>query len=144
MPSINETPPAPSADTPSILVVEDDRDTREMYSGFLISAGFRVVQAHNGLQALEKAIDERPALVVTDLYLPGLDGFELARALQADERTKSIPVIAVTGRNAVVGDRVRVNRAGFKAVLLKPCLPEHLQLEVERVLGERRSSGARP
>jgi CheY-like chemotaxis protein len=118
----------------SVLVVEDDRETREMYSNFLSSAGFSVLQAHNGLQALEKAVDERPSIVVTDLYLPGLDGFELARALRADERTRAIPVIAVTGRNSVAGDRLRVSRAGFKAVLLKPCLPEHLQLEIERAL----------
>ncbi len=108
-----------------------------MYAGYLVTAGFRVIAAHNGLQALEKATEEEdhPAVVVTDLYIPGMDGFELARALHADRRTRTIPVIAVTGRVAGAGDRLRVNRAGFEAVLFKPCLPEHLHSEIARVLG---------
>ena len=83
--------------TPIVLLVEDDRDGRRMYADWLTQAGFRVEQAHNGLQALERALDARPHVVVTDLNIPGIDGFELTRRLRQDSRTRDVPVIAVTG-----------------------------------------------
>ena len=69
--------------TPSVvLLVEDDRDGRRLYAEWLTAAGFAVEQAHNGLQALERAVDAKPDVVVTDLNIPGIDGFELTRRLR--------------------------------------------------------------
>ena len=112
---------------PSILLVEDDRDGRQMYAGWLTQAGFRVEQAHNGLQALERALELVPDLVVTDLNIPGIDGFELTRRLKLDPRTSRVPVVAVTGYAAFAADPGRAQRAGCDVVLEKPCSPEHLE-----------------
>jgi two-component system cell cycle response regulator DivK len=71
-------------DRPLVLLVEDDREGRMMYAHWLSDAGFRVEQAHNGLQALERAFDLLPAVIVTDLHIPGIDGYELTRRLRAD------------------------------------------------------------
>ena len=74
-----------------------------MYADWLTEAGFHVDQAHNGLQALERALDSRPHVVVTDLNIPGIDGFELTRRLKHDARTRDVPVLAVTGYFIVMG-----------------------------------------
>ena len=89
---------------PVVLLVEDDQDGRRMYADWLKNAGFRVDEAHNGLQALERALDSRPQIVVTDLNIPGIDGFELTRRLRQDSRTRDVPVIAVTGYAAFASD----------------------------------------
>src|SRR5687768_11167902 len=82
---------------PLVLVVDDFADNRDMYARFLEFSGFRASQAANGQEALDKAFAERPDLVVMDLSLPGLDGWEATRRLKADARTKDVPVVAVTG-----------------------------------------------
>jgi len=82
-----------------------------MYADWLTEAGFRVDQAHNGLQALERAFDSRPHVVVTDLNIPGIDGFELTRRLKQDVRTRDVPVLAVTGYAAFALDPERARRA---------------------------------
>src|SRR4051812_19393847 len=82
---------------PLVLLVEDDPETRQFYTVALERDGFQVDQAHNGHQALEKALHETPDLVVTDIAVPGLDGIELCRRLRSDDRTSKVPVLAVTG-----------------------------------------------
>ena len=98
-----------------------------MYAEWLTQAGFRVEQAHNGLQALERALERVPDIVVTDLNIPGIDGFELTRRLKHDPRTSQVPVIAVTGYAAFTADPGRAQRAGCDVVLGKPCSPEELE-----------------
>ena len=98
-----------------------------MYAEWLTQAGFRVEQAHNGLQALERAFEHVPDIVVTDLNIPGIDGFELTRRLKHDPRTSQVPVIAVTGYAAFAADPARARRAGCDVVLGKPCSPEDLE-----------------
>jgi len=88
----------------SVLIVEDDRDGRRLFVEWLEQAGFRVAQAHNGLQALERAVENTPDVVVTDLNIPGIDGFELTRRLKQDSRTRDVPVLAVTGYAAFTAD----------------------------------------
>jgi two-component system, cell cycle response regulator DivK len=113
------------AAAPRILIVEDDRNTRQFYSEALAAAGFRIEQAHNGFQALEKVIEFRPDLILTDIAVPGLDGIELCRRIRADARTCAIPLLAITGH----GDRRypdRARLAGADGVLSKPCAPELL------------------
>ena len=126
---------------PSVLLVEDDRDGRRMYTDWLTHAGFRVDQAHNGLQALERALESGPDVVVTDLNIPGIDGFELTRRLKHDPRTREVPVVAITGYAAFAADPSRALRAGCDAVLEKPCSPEDLERAIRGLInGERRQS----
>jgi CheY-like chemotaxis protein len=124
-----------------VLLVEDDRDGRRMYADWLTAAGFRVDQAHNGLQALERAFDSCPDVVVTDLYIPGIDGFELTRRLKHDSRTRDVPVLAVTGYAAFASDPERARRAGCDAVLSKPCSPEELESAIRGLIAERSRQG---
>lgn len=120
-----------------VLLVEDDRDGRQMYAEWLTGAGFLVHQAHNGLQALERAFDRRFDVVVTDLNIPGIDGFELTRRLKQDSRTRDVPVVAVTGYAAFASDPDRAHRAGCDAVLSKPCTPQHLETAIRNLIRER-------
>jgi two-component system, cell cycle response regulator DivK len=113
-----------------------------MYADWLEQAGFRVEQAHNGFQALERAFDLLPAVVVTDLNIPGIDGFELTRRLKSDPRTSAIPVLAVTGYGPFTQDPSRANRAGCDAVLSKPCSPEDLDAAITALIDQRRQRPA--
>jgi CheY-like chemotaxis protein len=78
---------------------------------------------HNGLQALERAFDLVPDAILTDLNIPGIDGYELTRRLRSDSRTSAIPILAVTGYAPFTKDPERADRAGCDAVLPKPCQP---------------------
>ena len=121
------------AAVPLILVVDDYADNREMYSAYLKFQGLEVVEAANGAEALERAFERPPDLVVMDLSLPGVDGWQATRALKADVRTKNIPVIAVTG-HALAGATEHAAEAGCDGFLTKPCLPEDLLREIRRML----------
>ena len=106
-----------------MLLVEDDREGRVLYSQWLRDAGFRVATAHNGLQALDRAFELLPDAILTDLHLPGIDGYELTRRLKADSRTGAIPILAVTGYAPYTQDPSRADRAGCDAILPKPFDP---------------------
>ena len=126
--------PAERSPGPNVLLVEDDSAGRRMYAEWLTDAGFAVQQAHNGLQALERALDFVPDVVVTDLNIPGIDGFELTRRLKHDPRTRNVPVVAVTGYAAFQADPGRAIRAGCDAVLEKPCSPDELESAIRSVI----------
>lgn len=123
---------------PLVLLVEDDRDGRLLFAEWLSAAGFRVHQAHNGLQALERARDLLPDVILTDLNIPGIDGYELTRRLKTDPHTSSIPVLAVTGYVPFTQDPARAERAGCQAVLPKPCDPEVLAQTLTALITEAR------
>ena len=125
------------ASGPSVLLVEDDSAGRRMYAEWLAQAGFSVNQAHNGLQALERALESVPDIVVTDLNIPGIDGFELTRRLKQDPRTRTVPVIALTGYAAFQADPGRAIRAGCDAVLEKPCTPDDLEATIRTLMTGR-------
>jgi CheY-like chemotaxis protein len=127
----------PAADAPNVLLVEDDRDGRRLYACWLRDAGFQVTEAHNGLQALERALDVRPDVVVTDLNIPGIDGFELTRRLRQDPRVSDVPILAVTGYAAFASDPARARRAGCDAVLPKPCSQEDFEAAIRALLARR-------
>ena len=119
---------------PLILIVEDDPETREFYSDALARDGFVIDQAHNGHQALEKALQSSPNLILTDIAVPGIDGIELCKRLRSDARTRAIPVLAVTGYgDRHYSDRARI--AGADRVLIKPCDAEMLVREARLLLG---------
>ena len=123
---------------PRVMVVDDYPDAREMYSEYLEYCGFDVVQAANGMEALQRAIEMRPDLILMDLSLPVMDGWEATRRLKADKRTVNIPVVALTG-HALAGISEGAKKAGCDAFVTKPCLPEDLVKEIRRVLDESKS-----
>ena len=125
--------PTDAPQSPRVLLVEDDPETRHFYAALLAADGFDTYEAHNGLQAFAKAIETTPDLVVTDIAVPGLDGIELCRRLRADPRTRSVRVLAVTGYD----DRQYPHRAieaGANRVLLKPVDPALLVAEARRLV----------
>jgi two-component system, cell cycle response regulator DivK len=123
---------------PLVLVVDDYQDAREMYAEYLSFSGFRVVEAGTGTEAVEKALALRPDVILMDLSLPGMDGWAATRQLKSDDRTKGIPVVALTG-HALAGASEGARLAGCDAFVTKPCLPDELVLEVRRML--RRQDG---
>src|SRR5437667_2927674 len=118
---------------PIVLLVDDYPDAREMYAEYLEFSGFDIVQAGNGAEAIERALDSHPDVILMDLSLPVMDGWEATRRLKADERTKDIPVLAVTG-HALAGISEGAKKAGCDAFVTKPCLPDELVKEIRRVL----------
>jgi two-component system, cell cycle response regulator DivK len=119
--------------TPLILVVDDYQDAREMYAEYLQFSGFRVAEARNGNEAVEQAFALKPDLILMDLSLPGMDGWEATRQLKSDERTRNIPVVALTG-HALAGASEGAKKAGCDSFVTKPCLPDDLVVEVRRML----------
>ena len=119
--------------SPLILVVDDYQDAREMYAEYLQFSGFRVAEARNGNEAIEQAFALRPDLILMDLSLPGMDGWEATRQLKSDERTRHIPVVALTG-HALAGASEGAKKAGCDSFVTKPCLPDDLVIEVRRML----------
>lgn len=119
---------------PLVLVIEDDLAARKLYAATLAHASLDVAEAHNGLQAVEKAGELRPDVIVTDLGLPGIDGYELCRRLQRDARTSRTPIVAITGRYFSPADVARARREGCHTVLIKPFVGEDLVAEVRRAL----------
>ena len=124
---------------PLILVVDDYQDAREMYAEYLQFSGFRVAEARNGNEAVAQAFSLRPDLILMDLSLPGMDGWEATRLLKADDRTKHIPVVALTG-HALAGASEGAKRAGCDSFVTKPCLPDDLVIEVRRMLSAVKKS----
>lgn len=121
-----------------MLLVEDDRAGRELFALGFTDAGFRVEQAHNGLQALDKAFDMCPDVIVTDLAIPGIDGLQLCKRLREDPRTRHIPIVGITGYASFAAEPDRATRAGCDAVYVKPCEPETVIAEINRLLGTAR------
>jgi two-component system, cell cycle response regulator DivK len=119
--------------SPLILVVDDYQDAREMYAEYLQFSGFRVAEARTGTEAIEQAFALRPDLILMDLSLPGMDGWEATRQLKSDDRTRHIPVVALTG-HALAGASDGARKAGCDSFVTKPCLPDDLVVEVRRML----------
>ena len=119
---------------PLVLIVEDDPGTRLMYIEYLSHDGFRTVDAHNGHQALAKAQEMLPNAVLTDLAVPGMDGFEFCRALRRSALTRDIPILAVTGHSEYLDQPDRFREAGIAQVLTKPCPPDVIAQELRRLL----------
>jgi CheY-like chemotaxis protein len=113
--------------------VEDRRDEREMYAHYFAANHFRVLTAPDGLSAIRIAHAELPDVIVTDLSIPHLDGWETASRLKEDPETRHIPIIACSA-HVLGGAAERALVAGCAAYVCKPCLPRELHAEVLRVL----------
>jgi two-component system, cell cycle response regulator DivK len=124
--------------TPSghrLLLVEDNEDNRTIYSTLLRHLGYDVIEAQNGVQAIELARSERPDLVLMDISIPEMDGWEATRILRGDPVTKDIPIVALTA-HALEDDRERAAEVGFSSYLAKPIEPRAVLAEVRRLIGE--------
>lgn len=124
---------------PLVLIVEDYEDAREMYAAYLQFSGYRVAEAANGVEAVEQAQELMPDIILMDLALPKMDGWEATRRLKKDERTRDIPIVALTG-HALAGHAEGARQAGCDAFITKPCLPDALVAEIKRVLSARSGS----
>jgi two-component system, cell cycle response regulator DivK len=122
-----------------ILLVEDNEMNRDMLSRRLERKGYQVVMAVDGAQAVELAQSEAPALILMDMSLPVLDGWEATRQIKAKAETKSIPVIALTA-HAMAGDREKTIEAGCDDYDTKPIELPRLLGKIEALLGQRPSS----
>jgi len=118
---------------PLVLVVDDFADNREMYSEYLSFSGYDVIEARNGKEAIDAAQQRQPDIIIMDLSLPVMDGWEATRRLKADDRTRRIPVVALTG-HALAGHSKGAKEAGCDSFLAKPCLPDQLVAEIRRML----------
>ncbi|HLM71166.1 MAG TPA: response regulator [Polyangiaceae bacterium] len=124
---------ADAKEPPLILVVDDFEDGREMYASYLRFSGYRVDEAADGKEALEKAFNLRPDIILMDLSLPGIDGWQATRELKRDERTAKIPIVALTG-HALEAHSRSAKEAGCDAFIVKPCMPMDLLNEIRRIL----------
>ena len=122
---------------PLVLVVEDYQDAREMYAAYLQFSGFEVAEASNGVEAVDKTHELLPDIVLMDLALPRMDGWEATRRLKNDDRTRHIPIVALTG-HALAGHAEGAREAGCDAFVTKPCLPDALVAEIKRLLDHHR------
>ena len=131
-----------SAGRPLVLVVDDFDDNRLLYVSTIAEAGYAVDEASNGQEALDKIGAQRPAVIIMDLSMPVVDGWEATRRIKSDPRTADIIIIAVTGHATNYGlDRAR--QAGAEAVLTKPCLPEDLLRTISALVANPPSGNAR-
>lgn len=124
---------APPGATPLVLVVDDYEDNRRLFAEYLRLAGFRAEVAGSGADGLAKAAALRPDVIVMDLAMPDLDGFEVTRRLRAREDTRHIPVIALTAY-PMGYSRHAALEAGCDAYLSKPFGPRHLAAQIRRLL----------
>ena len=117
----------------NVLVVEDEKDILDVVEFNLVQAGYRVMRAHDGLEGLRLAQNERPDLVVLDLMLPGMDGKEVCRRLKRSEATRAIPVLMLTALSSET-DRIIGFEIGADDYLTKPFSPRELVLRVQAIL----------
>jgi two-component system cell cycle response regulator DivK len=113
-----------------VMVVDDVADTRDMYERYLAFRGMRVISAVDGDDAIHLMQMDRPDVIVLDLAMPRVTGWDVLRQIKGSDRTRAIPVIVLSGQNA----RDRALAAGADSYVEKPCVPENLMREILRVL----------
>jgi two-component system, cell cycle response regulator DivK len=119
--------------TKRILVVEDQEDNRQILRDLLTNAGYEMLVAEDGVQALEQAEKHRPDLILMDIQLPVLDGYEATRRIKANPELKAIPIIVVTSY-ALSGDEEKARAAGCDAYVAKPFSPRALLAKMREYL----------
>jgi CheY-like chemotaxis protein len=128
--------PETAALPPLVLIVDDVDHGREISSEYLEFRGFRVATAADGQEAIDKAFELLPDIILMDLSLPKIDGWEATRRLKNDDRTRTIPIVALTA-HALADAHEKALDAGCDSVVTKPCLPRELEAEVRRQLEGR-------
>ena len=125
-----------------ILVVEDHEDNRRILRDLLTSAGYEMIEAVTGKEGVAMAKTHRPDLILMDIQLPELDGYEATRRIKSDPALRPIPIIAVTSY-ALSGDDVKAFAAGCAAYVTKPFSPRQLLAKIREHLPEARFSRSR-
>lgn len=126
-----------------VLIVDDYVDAREMYAKYLVFSGFDVVHASTGVEAIDRAREYHPDVILMDLSLPIMDGWQATRTLKTDPKTSAIPVLALTS-HALGRIAEGASNAGCDGFITKPCLPEDLVTEIRRVLKAPEHTASRP
>jgi CheY-like chemotaxis protein len=126
----------PGTLVPVIVAADDDEDILRLIAFRLERSGYRVVTAHDGEEALQAVREHVPALAVLDVRMPKMDGYEVTRAIRADEATRDIPVILLTAR-VQDADVQRGFEAGADDYVRKPFSPQELRSRVQAILGRR-------
>jgi len=125
-----------TAAIPTVLVADDDTDVRGLVAYRLRRSGYQVVEARDGEEALRLALEHVPDLVVIDVMMPKLDGYEVTRRLRSEEATRRVPVILLTSRSQEA-DITSGFASGADDYLTKPFSPDELVARVRAVLGRR-------
>ena len=123
----------------TVLLVEDNEDNRIVYSTILKHYGYRVVEALNGEEGIARARSEKPDVILMDISIPIIDGWEATQVLKHDPATQNIPIIALTA-HALASDREKAMEVGCDGYLAKPCEPRAVVAEVQRFLGKSNGS----
>lgn len=116
-----------------ILIIEDSEDTRFVYAAILNLDGYDIIEAANGEVGIACAIEHRPDLIITDINMPGLNGFEVARRVRADERIARTPIVAVTG-TVFRAQEASAAATLFDRLFFKPTKPSEVLTEVRKLL----------
>ena len=119
----------------TVLLVEDNEDNRIVYATILQHFGYVVMEALNGEEGIAKARNERPDLILMDISIPVIDGWEATQVLKRDPETRGIPIIALTA-HALASDREKAMEVGCDSYLAKPCEPKAVVSEVEKFIGK--------
>lgn len=127
--------------TRSILVIEDQPDNRRIVRDLLTSVGYAMVEATDGESGVRLVAEQRPDLILMDIQLPGIDGYEATRRIKADPALCQIPIIVVTSY-ALSGDDARAMAAGADDYVAKPFSPRHLLAMIRKHLGDAPGPGA--
>jgi len=119
-----------------ILIVEDNQDSRELVVKILKNRGYQLIEAVDGEDALEKAITERPDLILMDISIPKIDGYEVTRMLKSRKEFKYTPIIALTA-HAMKGDREKAMESGCEGYIAKPINIHELPEQIKPYLKEK-------
>jgi CheY-like chemotaxis protein len=125
----------------TVLLVEDNEDNRTVYRTILEHFGYQVIEARNGEDGVNMAREQHPDLILMDISIPLIDGWEATRILKSEPGTSDIPIIALTA-HALATDRAKANEVGCDGYLAKPCEPRRVVAEVERFIGAGREAKA--
>jgi two-component system, cell cycle response regulator DivK len=124
-------------DLKTVLLVEDNEDNLVVYRTILEHVGYRVIEARDGEEGVSRAREQMPHLILMDISIPKMDGWEATQRLKADTATSGIPIIALTA-HALEEDRQKAIQAGCDSYLAKPVEPRRVVQEVERFVGPAR------
>lgn len=117
-----------------ILVVEDTEDNRQILRDLLGMAGYDMIEAHDGAEGVSQATQHKPDLILMDIQMPVMDGYEATRRIKANPELTAIPIIAVTSY-ALSGDEQKARAAGCDAYIAKPYSPRQMLAKVREILG---------
>jgi CheY-like chemotaxis protein len=129
------------SDRPHVLIVEDDANTLTGYLEFLSAAGFSTAGVSDGAEALRVALADPPDAIVTDIALPGINGFKLAAALRSSDPTRHVPIIGLTA-NWAPDVHATAASVAMHTILRKPCVPAHLVAELQRLLAHVKAAAS--